>query len=105
MAIRTRLGTFQQGETLPVRRQTKDSAGALAAPTTLRFKVQEEGKSTLSFSLASSDSEIETLATGDYQLNFDLTTPGVCQVEVTAVVSGKTVIEHASAKVDEPNVT
>lgn len=87
----TDLGTYQVGETLSVRRQTKDADGALAAPTTLRFEVEERGKDTVTNTLGT-DSEVETIAMGDYQLNHVTTAPGLCDVRITMTVSGKTVI-------------
>lgn len=102
----TDLGTYQAGETLAIRRQTMDVAGSLAAPTSLTFEVKPSGEDKETF-VQGTDTEVEDIATGDYQLNYLLSEDlaGPVLVRITMVADTKTIVEHAWAAVEAKNVT
>lgn len=100
----TDLGTYQEGETIPIRRETLDEDGTATPPSSLTFNVEEEGKSTVQHTLAGGDPPVETIGVGDYQLNFTSTQAGRVHVEIIMVSGTKVIVEHALAFVEPRNV-
>jgi len=98
---------YTAGETVSLAVDTKNAAGTLTAPASLTFATRLRRTGTKATFTLGTDSEVETLATGQYQLNF--ASPAneqadTLDVDVTSSISSKTVIELFFTRIEGSSV-